>query len=249
MQARYPKKGADCPIVQRTRKVNTPEKNLAATQKARDTMRTAQQPSSARSTTGHNKNLWKRVAITLGALWFAVFIAACGPTTGTPTPTATTAPTVTSTPGSQTFKVFFPHHPESDNDPTAVFALERPSPAGKDQPFYALQELFKGPTTDERNNGYYSPFDGAMSLISYCSGDFKDFTLSMDHRGNTAEAGTATITFCRTVAPPGELAGARMEAMINATLLQFPDIKKVVILNHNGNCFNDLRGDNKCLTP
>jgi hypothetical protein len=248
MQARYPKKGQSAPLSSARATRARQSKILAAILEGRDTMRTAQQLSSDRLAARQPLNAWKRAVITFGALWFAIFVAACGSTTGTPSPTATTAPTATNTPGAQTFKVFFPHHPQSDSDPTAVFALERPSPIGKDQPFYALQELFKGPTTDERNNGYYSPFDGAMGLISYCSGDFKDFTLSMDHRGNTAEAGTATLTFCRTVAPPGEMAGARMESMIKATLLQFAEIKKVIILNHDGNCFNDLRGDNQCLS-
>lgn len=211
-------------------------------------MRTAQQLASDKFTARHSLTMWKRALFALGAVWFAIFAAACASTTGTPTPTATTVPTTTNTPSPQTFKVFFAHHPETDNDPTAVFAVERPAPAGKDQAFYALQEMFKGPTTDERNNGFYSPFDGAMGLISYCSGDFKDFTMAMDHRGNMPEPGTMTVTFCRTIMPPGDLAGARMEAMIKATLLQFTEIKQVVILNHDGNCFNDLKGGNSCLS-
>ncbi|HEY7126545.1 MAG TPA: hypothetical protein VH540_21585 [Ktedonobacterales bacterium] len=207
-----------------------------------------QQPISATFTTSRPRRLWKRALLTLGTLWFAFFIVACGTTSVTPKVTATTAPTATSTPGSQTFKVFFTHHPESDNDPTVVFAVERLSPVGKDQPFYALVELFKGPTADERTTGYYSPFDAQMGLISYCSGDFKDFTLAMDQRGTIPEPGTATVTFCRTVTIPGELAGGRMQAVVNATLLQFSEVKKVVLLTHEGECFNDLRGDNQCLS-
>jgi hypothetical protein len=46
---------------------------------------------------------------------------------------------------------------------------------------------------------------------------------------------------------PGDLDGPRMSAMITSTLLQFSDIKKAVILNYQGNCFDDLQGANACL--
>lgn len=176
-----------------------------------------------------------------------LLLAACGTSAGTsPSPTATTAPTATSTPISNIVKVFFSRHPDSDTDPTAVFPMQRASPEPA-TPTYALEQLFKGPTADEKAQGYYSPFEAAFGLISYCSGDFKDFTLALDQRGSTPESGTATLTFCRVVTIRGDLDGARMQTMVTMTLFQFPTIKKVVILNHDGNCFNDLRGDNQCL--
>jgi hypothetical protein len=155
---------------------------------------------------------------------------------------------MTSAPNSYKMQVYFAHHPETDTQPDAVLAVERtlivsPTPAA------ALEAMFRGPTANERSGGYYSPFDGMMSLISYCPGDFKDFTLLMDHRGTTSETGTITVTLCRTVMMAGDLDGARMSAMIQQTLLQFLDIKKVVILTHEGTCFNDLRGNNACLNP
>lgn len=190
---------------------------------------------------------WRLLAATaLAALM--VLLAACGTTTQTPAPTATSVPTITNTPNSYTMKVYFAHHPETDTLPDAVLAVER-TLIGLPTPTAALDAMFGGPTADERSKGYYSPFDGMMSLISYCPGDFKDFTLLMDHRGTTAERGTLTVTLCRTVMMAGDLDGARMSAMIQQTLLQFPDIKKVVILTHEGACFNDLRGDNACLNP
>lgn len=177
-----------------------------------------------------------------------VLLAACGTTTQPPSPTATSVLTPTSTPGSYTMKVYFAHHPQTDTQPDVVLAVERTLTAHP-TPTAALEAMFRGPTADERSEGYYSPFDGMMSLISYCPGDFKDFTLMMDHRGTISETGTITITLCRTVMMAGDLDGARMSAMIQQTLLQFPDIKKVVILTHEGACFNDLRGDNACLNP
>jgi peptidoglycan/xylan/chitin deacetylase (PgdA/CDA1 family) len=143
-------------------------------------------------------------------------------------------------------KVFFSKHPTSDDDPTAVFPLARTSPTLGVATF-ALGELLKGPTQAERAQGYYSPFEGQLALVSYCTGPFRDFDITLDHRGATAEPGTATVKFCRRVDIPGELAGPRMLTTISATLTQFPNIKRVVVLNYQGNCFADLRGDNACL--
>lgn len=151
-------------------------------------------------------------------------------------------------PAGYAVKVFFSKHPASDNDPTAVFPLGRTSPTLGVATF-ALEELLKGPTQAERAQGYYSPFDGQLALVSYCTGPFRDFDITLDHRGATAEPGTATVRFCRRVDIPGELAGPRMRATITATLTQFPNIKRVVVLNYQGTCFDDLRGDNACLKP
>jgi hypothetical protein len=34
---------------------------------------------------------------------------------------------------------------------------------------------------------------------------------------------------------------------VTATLTQFPNVTKVIILNYQGHCFDDLRGDDSCL--
>jgi hypothetical protein len=174
-----------------------------------------------------------------------------GPSTGilhpVPTATATTAPAVSATSVEYPVKVYFAHHPESDSDPTTVFPVQRVSPTLGVATF-ALTQLFAGPTASEQAQGYYSPFDGALGATNYCSDPSKDFMLSLNHRGSTPEQGTATVTLCRTVSIAGDLDGARMKAMITSTLLQFPGNKQVVILNYAGQCFDDLRGGNQCLT-
>lgn len=164
-----------------------------------------------------------------------------------PVPTATTAPAVSATSGEYPVKVYFARHPESDSDPTAVFPVQRVSPTLGVATF-ALTQLFAGPTVSEQAQGYYSPFDGALGMTNSCSDPSKDFMLSLNHRGSTPEQGTATVTLCRAVSIAGDLDGARMKAMITSTLLQFPNIQQVVILNHDGQCFDDLRGGNQCLT-
>ncbi len=147
-------------------------------------------------------------------------------------------------------KVFFTKHPDSDNNPTAVFAVTRTITATtvQERATFALNEMLKGPTIAERAQNYYSPFDGQLALQSVCPGEFRSFDLTLDHRGSKAEPGTATLRFCRRVDIPGDLDGPRMAAMVSSTLLQFSQIKQVVILSYQGNCFDDLQGQNACLT-
>jgi len=66
-------------------------------------------------------------------------------------------------------------------------------------------------------------------------------------KGPFPETGTATVKFCRTLSSAGIGADARVSAEINATLKQFANIKKVVILTQNGHCFGDESGKDFCL--
>lgn len=194
--------------------------------------------------TRHPRRGWLLVApLTLSLL--AMLLTACGVTT-TPSPGAKATPTTAS---GATVQVFFARHPDTDNTPTTVFPVQRTTTATYtvDKATFALEEMLKGPTLDERNQNYYSPFDGKLALQSVCPGEFRDFDLTLNHRGKTVEDGTATLQFCRRVDIAGDLEGPRMAAMISATLTQFAEIKKVVILDYHGNCFDDLRGDNACL--
>jgi hypothetical protein len=163
------------------------------------------------------------------------------PVSGTPMPPPT-APVGT------TVKVYFSRHPESDNNPTAVFALARSAPSGADLPAFAVHELLKGPTSSEEAKGYYSPLHDALASTSFtCSSPEAVFQLVPNHRGPKPEPGTVTLRFCVPVLIAGDLDGPRMTAAIQETLLQFPQFKAVVILNSAGNCFDDLRGGNHCL--
>lgn len=183
-------------------------------------------------------------AVIPGLAIVAMLVAACGATTTTPG--ANTTPTTTL---GSTVKVYFAKHPNTDNNPTAVFALTRTTSAAtvQERATFALNEMLKGPTTAERAQNYYSPFDGQLALQSVCAGEFRSFDLTLDHRGTKAESGTATLQFCRRVDIPGDLDGPRMSAMITSTLLQFSQIKQVVILSYKGDCFDDLQGQNACL--
>jgi Sporulation and spore germination len=192
----------------------------------------------------HGSARRRRMALVFALLTaIGLIAAACGTASGQ----GGGAPTAT--PNSATVKVFFARHPDTDNNPTAVFALTRTTSATstQDRATFALEELLKGPSQAERAQGYYSPFDGQLALQSYCTGPFRDFDLTLDHKGTTSEQGTATLQFCRRVDIPGDLDGPRMKAMVTSTLMEFGDIKKVVILTYQGDCFDDLQGLNACL--
>ena len=182
-------------------------------------------------------------------------VAACGASPSVTVPTAaplpkatatsTAKPTATRTPASYPVKVYFSRHPDSDSNPNAVFPVQRVSPT-LGVATYAIQQLIAGPTASERTAGYYTELTAALSGSSNCGG--ADFTITLDHRGPKPETGTVTLQFCRTTALPGDLSGGRIKAEISATLTQFPNNQRVVILTSSGACFDDLSGQNACLS-
>jgi len=178
-------------------------------------------------------------------------LAACGTSSSatsssTPTSTAAVTPTTSSLTG-YPIKVYFSNNPGSM---TAVSSVNRVSPTSQVEEF-SIQLLIAGPTPEERVAGLFSELNDAFTGSSYCTGthpvDGPDFILTLNMKGTTPEPGTATLKFCRATSLPGEGTGARIKAEINATLLQFSTVKKVVILSANGNCFDDLSGQNLCL--
>ena len=148
-------------------------------------------------------------------------------------------------------KVFFSRSPESLNtNPSAVYPVDRVSPTIAVGTF-SLQLLIAGPTLSERNAGYFTELNTLLSGPSNCSSPLPvggpDFTLTLNMKGPVPETGTATVKFCRTISSPGIGADARVTAEINATLKQFSNIKKVVILTKDGHCFGDGSGKDLCL--
>jgi len=170
-----------------------------------------------------------------------------GIATATATATATVAPAATATTtsgGPYHVLVYFSKKPDSLNDPTKVFPVDRYSPT-LGVATYTIEQLIAGPTAAEATAGYYSEIHGLLSGSSNCGGP--DFTITLNHKGSTPATGYATLKFCRTVNLPGDLAGAYISAEINASLKQFSNIQHVVILNAQGGCFDDLSGQNLCL--
>lgn len=147
-------------------------------------------------------------------------------------------------------KVFFSKYPESVNTNSSVYSVGRISPTIAVGTF-AIQLLIAGPTLSEKQAGYFTELNTMLSGPSKCSAPLPvggpDFTLTLNKKGTVPETGTATVKFCRSITSPGIGADARVTAEINATLKQFTNIKKVVILTVDGHCFGDLSGKDFCL--
>lgn len=159
------------------------------------------------------------------------------PTTSPTMPPATTSSNETpqSTPATYPVKVFFSKHPESDDDPTRTFPVNRTSP-DSGVATYAISQLIAGPTSDEVKAGYFSQV-AVRDDASICNG--RDFTL-------TIESGVATLQFCRTFEAIGTITDAQADQTIQATLKQFPTVTRVVVLSKDGHCQFDLTGEDRC---
>ena len=160
---------------------------------------------------------------------------------------ASTASTATGYP----VKVFFSKYPDSvSTNFSTVYPVDRISPTIAVGTF-SLQLLIAGPTLSEQQAGYFTELNTMLSGPSNCSAPRPvggpDFTLALDKKGTVTEPGTATVKFCRSLTSPGIGADARVKAEISATLKQFPNIKKVVILTKDGHCFADESGKDLCL--
>jgi len=132
-------------------------------------------------------------------------------------------------------KVYFSKTPESYDDPTKTYTVDRKSPdLGVAK--YVIKQLLAGPTATESELGYFSDVK-VRSGASDCQGD--DFTV-------TVKNNVATLRFCRTFDAIGTMSDARAQEEIKASLLQFDTIKKVIILSKTGDCQFDASGLNLC---
>jgi Sporulation and spore germination len=189
------------------------------------------------------------IALALGVAACAGSSSQTGSNGGGQQPTATAAPTAPATATATSssgypVQVYFSKHPDSDNSPTAVFAVYRISPT-LGVATYAIQQLIAGPTASEKAAGYYTELTTSLGGTSNCNS--ADFTIALDMKGTQHALGTATLQFCRATQLAGDLSGPRISANITRTLLQFSNITSVVILTQSGHCFDDLKGTDDCL--
>lgn len=139
------------------------------------------------------------------------------------------------TPKAYLVKVYFSKHPDSDNDPSAVFAVTCTS-SDLGVAKSSITELLKGPTASEQASSYFTTAR-LRDSASNCGG--ADFTIAI-------KDGTATLQFCRPFDHLGVVADGQAKSELEATLKQFGSVKKVVILNYKGDCEFDLSGMNLC---
>lgn len=136
-------------------------------------------------------------------------------------------------------KVYFSKHPDSDNRPALVYPVNRSSPDLQVATF-AIQQLIAGPTQAEKQQGYFTPLEGAFSGTSiFGSSDFK---ITLNFNGTKPDAGTATLQFGRDMKGLGDTGAALATNEIVTTLTQFPTIQRVVILNKDGSHFDNMLG-------
>ncbi len=154
--------------------------------------------------------------------------------TGSPNGGLTSPSATSAVPQTYPVKVYFSKHPESDDNPALTFAVSRVSP-DVGVATYAISQLIAGPTAAEKAAGYFSGLD--LSGTSNCAS--ANFSLAINGE-------TATLQFCRDANLKGVVSDGQIESTIKATLMQFATVKKAVILNRNGNCLFDLKGDNGC---
>ncbi len=188
------------------------------------------------------------IAIVLLAILAAIFFFKDTSAPANPQPTTSSSPPiptvvqtdtgqpVSSIPQGYAVLVYFSKHPDSDNDPTKTFSVDRTSPTAAIAT-YAIGQLIAGPTSDEAALGLYSTVR-VRNDTSICNN--KDFKITISN-------GTATLQFCRTFDAIGTMSDATAQETIKATLLQFSTIKKVIILSKTGNCQFDMSGQNLCL--
>lgn len=184
---------------------------------------------------------------------FAFILSACS---GNPTPSANVASNTTQTSTSSVtvsypIKVFFSKSPDSlQTNFNVVYPVNRMSPTIAVATF-SIQLLIAGPTLSEQQAGYFSELNTMLSGPSNCTGSLPvggpDFIITLNTRGTTPQAGTATLKFCRILNSAGIGADGRVQAEITATLKQFANIKNVVILTKDGHCFGDESGKDFCL--
>ena len=191
------------------------------------------------------------LAVISAWMLFTLVVSVCRANLSSSTSAASIAHASTALPSaSYAVKVFFSKSPQSLNNGFAVYPVDRVSPTIA-VATYAIQLLIAGPTLSERQAGYFTELNTLLSGPSNCSAPLPvggpDFTLALNKKGTVTQTGTATIKFCRSLNSPGIGADVRVSAEINATLKQFSNITKVVILTKDGHCFGDGSGMDLCL--
>jgi len=137
----------------------------------------------------------------------------------------------TETPKTYLVKIYFAKHPQSDNNPSLTFPVNRTS-ASLGVARFAISEVLKGPSANEQASGYFTTVR-LRDDPSNCSG--QDFKIAIVNS-------SATLQFCRQFDHLGVVADGQAKSEIEATLKQFSSVKKVIILNKGGRCEFDLSG-------
>jgi spore germination protein GerM len=136
-----------------------------------------------------------------------------------PSPNLTTTPSPNTTPQPATNQVYFSHPQRMGNDCSQVFPVRREVTATQNLERAILEELLRGPTSTEQEQGFTSNIPSGARILNL----------------NINAAGIAQVNFDegleRGVAGSCRVTAIRSE--ITQTLLQFPNVSSVVISINN----------------
>lgn len=117
-------------------------------------------------------------------------------------------------------------------EPDYTTVLDRQTPR-QDIATYTVEQILRGPTANEIENGLRPTFGGeypvALSGSSQCG--IKNFDINLDVKNYLAK-----VTFCRELAFHEDWGPKLLISQIRKTLIQFDKILKVQILTKDGNC-------------
>lgn len=105
---------------------------------------------------------------------------------------------------------------------------------------FAVEEIIKGPTTEEQTQGLAATFgDGSLiRFIGESNCGNKDFTISIEDRN-------ATVRLCREIFINNDNSSGIMRSQIAQTINQFSSVDQTRVLRVSGECADDMAG----LTP
>lgn len=111
-------------------------------------------------------------------------------------------------------------------------------PGGPDIIAQALTDLLQGPTPTKAAGGFYSDINNLLNGPSTCKGQDVLVMVTM---------GIATVQICHPTQSAGIGQDARAQREIEATVMQFRGITRVIELTFDGHCMFDESGLDLCL--
>ena len=133
--------------------------------------------------------------------------------------------------------LYFPKLPEFESDFNSMKPVIRTTNR-EDVATFLVEEFFKGPTVEERSKGLGGLYSFSFEGESNCNE--KDFQVNIEEE-------IAYIKFCRPTLLIGDIA-PEFRMSMDLTLTQLDGVKRVIIFNQDGECWNQLsEEDNTCL--
>lgn len=152
--------------------------------------------------------------------------------------TSTSSVSVSKEPMLEEVSIFLFNIQKMMNDEPNYFDIVKRTTSRSDKVVFALEEIIKGPSNSEMQRNLKPTFGantlGEFSDTSDCGGS--DFTL-------TTKGSVITVRFCRRVLLSGDMSGFVISSQINRTIKQIFPSSSVRLVDKNGSCFNDMKGD------